>query len=260
MIFGFLIVIVGSFLYAWVISNDGYKKLIFALFWLSIVIVGLNVTATGDNELVMVAGLGIAVIIPVWMRIGSRSGYKLYFRTAFNKVAIDKVGVEEAILAGLDKISYRKPFSDLTAVNKQNLASLFSRFNDITVIKSLILESERKRSISPLINKEKIINMAKNLETKQGRRTQKLKKDNKYKNLFTKKNVLVIVFVSLICFGLYWFGIRVPNIKKECAQLADKYQRNATLHETYYGSGDYTINNSQDYITLYESCKAYRGL
>lgn len=96
-----------------------------------------------------------------WYRKSLRSGYKLYFRTAFNKVAIDKTSVEEAILAGLDAISYRKPYSSLTSQDKQSIAQLFGRFNDITVIEGLILACEKKQNIGPLTNKEELINFAK---------------------------------------------------------------------------------------------------
>jgi hypothetical protein len=119
--------------------------------------------------------MAIAIIIVLivlilgfwWYRKSLKSGYKLYFRTAFNKVAIDKVSAEEAILAGLDKISYRKPYSDLTSTDKENIAKLFGRFNDVTIIEGLILECEKKQNIAPLKNKEELLNFAKYVAQRQ---------------------------------------------------------------------------------------------
>ena len=70
-------------------------------------------------------------------------------------------------------------------------------------------------------------------------------KKNLFKRFFTKKTIFAILFLVILCFGIFWFGVRPANIKKECAGKARE------VMESYTNS---------DYITLYEYCKASRGL
>lgn len=66
-------------------------------------------------------------------------------------------------------------------------------------------------------------------------------KKNLFKRFFTKKTIFAILFLVILCFGIFWFGIRPANIKKECAELAVE-------------------KASANFIAAYEYCKASRGL
>ena len=161
MIFGLVLVLIGSFIFAWVIRKRGIAKFIFIITWLILVLVGEYLIFNSGNLLFIILGVVIALFMPIWLYMGSRSGFVLYYNSASSKLADNNATAEEAILTGLNKISYRKPFSELTNQDKQSIAKLFGRFNDVTIIKGLILECEKTQNIKPLTNKENLINFAK---------------------------------------------------------------------------------------------------
>lgn len=197
MVLGLALILAGGYLFTWVMIKRGILGFIIAIIYLYLTISGLYLLIEKSNILIIAIGIFITFFIPFWINKGMKSGYKLYFRTAFNKVAIDKTSVEEAILAGLNAISYRKPYSDLTDQDKHSIAKLFGRFNDITVIKKLILACEKKRDVAPLTNKEELIIFAKSLTQRQQNNEYPKTDKSSLFNTKTKVAIWLIGFVLL---------------------------------------------------------------
>ncbi len=107
----------------------------------------------------------VAFIIFIIYKMGQRSGYALYHTTA--KATLDKEGdYYMAIYRGLEQLSHRPPFKVLDSGSITYIAMLMSPLKDITLLKGFILEAEKKRDASILMDGEKMRSFIRFVKTK----------------------------------------------------------------------------------------------
>jgi hypothetical protein len=109
-----------------------------------------------------IVGLGLTLLITIWMLIGLHSGATIYLAEINGAYKAGKTA-EEAVEDGLAIISHRKPFSSLTASDKAFLVTVFSKIGP-EKLNRFIVDCDKAGNIKPLTNREAILNYAKNIQ------------------------------------------------------------------------------------------------
>lgn len=135
------------------IVKDGWQKWM----WLTICVL-LFASWSGSyivHEYIGLAGWAVSVVVSVLIGVqishGTKSGAKLYLAEAQGALQHGKAP-EEAILAGLQLLARRRPFSSLTERDLLYLAGLFAKRPALLV--PLIIEADKKNSVEKLKSRE----------------------------------------------------------------------------------------------------------
>lgn len=110
-----------------------------------------------------IVGLGLTLLIAVWMVVGSRSGASIYLAEINGAHKAGKTA-EEAVEDGLAIISHRKPFSNLTASDKAFLVTVFSKIGP-EKLNCFIIDCDKAGSVKLLTDREAILRYARSVKS-----------------------------------------------------------------------------------------------
>lgn len=110
---------------------------------------------------------GVAtLLLGLWQFWGSRSGAITYSSEVAVALKAGKTH-EEAILDGLNVISHRKPFNELTHEDKLFMAKAFGKVGRPELVDRAIVEAEKSGSVARMKNREAIVEFAKEIDRMQ---------------------------------------------------------------------------------------------
>lgn len=108
----------------------------------------------------------VTLFLGIWQFWGSRSGAITYSAEVAAALKAGKTH-EEAILDGLNVISYRKPFNELTHEDKLFMAKAFGRVEHPELIDRAIVEAEKSGSVARMKNRKAIVDFVKEIDRMQ---------------------------------------------------------------------------------------------